>query len=145
MKNGIKIISAVIIITTLIGVRSFYSKRQKVKNIVPVNTGILQGRVTIGPVCTKEIIQRFPTYSCKPTPEMYAAAHVLIYMSDEKTFVQTIIPDEKGNFSASLPEGSYFIDMIHQRMGGTKGVPVTVTITKDKPVTLSLDVDTGLR
>ncbi len=110
-----------------------------------IGKGILKGNVTVGPVCTKEIREKFPTYPCTPTPEMYAAAQVFVYMPDKKTLVKTIVPDKYGNFSVTLTEGTYFIDMTHQTMGGTKGVPTTITISKDKPVVLKLDVDTGLR
>ncbi|MFA6608609.1 MAG: hypothetical protein WCT07_01725 [Candidatus Paceibacterota bacterium] len=109
------------------------------------SNGTLKGSVTIGPVCPVGFAEKYPTFSCKPTPEMYAAAKVFVYKMDKTTLVTTVTPDKYGLFSITLPEGSYFIDMIHQKMGGTKGVPTTVTITKDKPVTLNLDVDTGLR
>jgi hypothetical protein len=110
-----------------------------------IREGVLQGHVTIGPVCTKELKEKYPSLACVVTAEMYAAAHVLVYKIDKTTLIKTIIPDKDGNFSVKLSEGEYFIDMIHQRMGGTTGVPVTITISKDKPVVLKLNVDTGLR
>ncbi len=153
-KHIIIIVGAIVVIG-LLGIigSSIYKKYTYITpsefgTSTPITTkteGILQGSVTVGPVCTKEIKEKYPTFSCLPTPEMYAAAHVLVYMPDKKTLVKTIIPDGQGKFSIALPEGEYFIDMIHQRMGGTKGVPTTVTIVHAKPVTLKLDVDTGLR
>lgn len=103
--------------------------------------GTLKGQMTIGPVCPVETINN----PCKPTPEMYAAAKVFVYKMDKKTLVKTITPDANGRFSVSLPTGEYFIDMIHQRIGGTIGVPTTITIVSGKSVTLNLNVDTGLR
>lgn len=156
MKNIIKIIGIGIIIFLAGAVFVIYRNIES-GNYVGVDypiisttttekgEGILQGSVTIGPVCTVEIKQKYPTYPCTPTAEMYAAAHVLVYMPDKLTLVKTIIPDAQGKFSVVFPEGEYFVDMIHQRMGGTKGVPVTINITKDKPVILKLEVDTGLR
>lgn len=103
--------------------------------------GTLKGTMSIGPVCPVETV----TNPCKPTPEMYAAAKVFVYKADKKTLVKTVIPGAQGTFSTSLPAGDYFIDMIHQRIGGTTGVPITVTIVADQTVTLTLHVDTGLR
>lgn len=103
-------------------------------------TGTLQGNVTISPVCLKGT----PGYPCIPTPEMFAAAKVFVYKEDKKTLVKTIIPDGQGNFSASFPAGTYFVDMTKQSMGGTTGVPTTVTITPNGTVNLRLSVDTGL-
>lgn len=105
-------------------------------------TGTLNGNVTVGPVCP---VENPYNVSCIPTAEMYAAAKVFVYASDKKTLVKTLIPDAKGNFSTSLPTGVYYIDMTHQSIGGTFGVPATVTLTSGKTVTLSLRVDTGLR
>lgn len=154
MKNVIKIFGIGIVIflagVVFVEYRNQEANQKSAVSDVATSTperggGILKGNVTIGPVCTQEIKIKFPTYPCTPTPEMYAAAHVLVYKIDKTTLVNTIIPDATGKFSINLPEDEYFIDMIHQRMGGTKGVPVTINITKDKPVVLKLDVDTGLR
>lgn len=104
--------------------------------------GTLKGNVSIGPVCPHD---NSAGYSCTPTAEMYAAAKVFVYKTDKRTLVNTITPDAKGNFSVDLPAGSYFVDMIHQSMGGTTGVPATITISAGQTYTLKLAVDTGLR
>ncbi len=109
--------------------------------IAPAGQGTLKGQMTIGPVCPVETADN----PCKPTLEMYAAAKVFVYKTDKKTLVKTITSGAQGSFSAHLPAGDYFIDMIHQRIGGTSGVPTTVSIIAGKSVTLNLSVDTGLR
>ena len=111
------------------------------KAVTTIEKGTLAGHVSIGPVCPVE----YANNPCKPTAEMYAAAKVFVYTADKKTLLKTITPDAEGNFSLSLSVGSYFIDMIHQRMGGTTGVPTTIIITSGKTTTLSLHVDTGIR
>jgi hypothetical protein len=111
----------------------------------PKGKGTLKGSVTIGPLCPVEYAEKFPDYSCEPTPEIYAEAKVFVYLPDKKTLVRTIIPDKDGKFSITLDPGSYFIDMIHQTMGGTTGVPTTVKIVSGGTITIKLDVDTGLR
>ena len=101
----------------------------------------LKGNITIGPVCPLDPQNKM----CKPTPEMYAAAKVFVYLTDKKTLVTTITPDAKGTFSTSLAPRSYFIDMIHQTQGGTTGVPTIISLVAGGTKTLSLHVDTGLR
>ncbi len=108
---------------------------------VVTSKATLQGNVTIGPVCSVEVNNK----PCEPTPEMYAAAKVFVYKEDKKTLVTTITPNAKGNFSVTLPAGAYFIDMIHQRIGSTSGVPATITLIPNGTVNLRLHVDTGLR
>jgi hypothetical protein len=105
------------------------------------SNGTLQGNVTIGPICPVEVNNK----PCDPTAEMYAAAKVFVYTEDKKTLVKTITPNSKGNFSVNLPAGAYFINMTHQRIGSTNGVPVTITLIPNGTVTLKLSVDTGLR
>jgi len=145
MKDRTKIlIGWLVVIAVALGGFYYLNRTEEAEKILE-NKGTLSGSVTIGPVCTKKIKQEFPTLPCVPTPEMYAAAHVLVYMPDKTTLVTTIIPDKEGKFSISLLEGSYFIDMIKQRMGGTKGVPITIVISRDTPIVLKLEVDTGLR
>lgn len=120
---------------------SDYKFTYTVTNAIAAKTGTLKGNVTIGPVCPVETQNAM----CKPTAEMYAAAKVFVYTADGKTLLKTLIPDASGNFSTTLPEGKYYIDMFHQRIGGTTGVPTTVTISSGKPTILSLAVDTGIR
>lgn len=115
---------------------------EKSKTLINNSSGILNGFVTIGPVCPKDNSAGF---SCVPTAEMYASAQVFIYKMDKTTLVKTIIPGSKGEFSISLPVGEYFVDMIHQKMGGTTGVPTVIKISPSSPLTLRLHVDTGLR
>lgn len=120
---------------------SDYRFTYTVSNAAVSKTGILKGNVTIGPVCPVETQNAL----CKPTAEMYAAAKVFVYTENGKTLLKTLIPDASGNFSTTLNEGKYYIDMFHQAIGGTTGVPATVTIVSGKPVVMSLHVDTGIR
>lgn len=104
-------------------------------------TGTLLGTMTIGPVCPVER----PDMPCLPTPEMFAARKVFVYKSDRTTLVATLIPDANGRFSAALPMGDYWVDMAHQGVGATKGLPQAVHIEAGKATTLRVDVDTGIR
>ena len=111
------------------------------KAVTVIEKGTLAGHVSISPVCPVEYVDN----PCKPTAEMYAAAKVFVYTPDKKILLKTITPDAEGNFSLALSVGSYFIDMVHQRIGSMTGAPTTIVITSGKTTTLSLRVDTGIR
>ena len=106
-----------------------------------VEPGFLKGHMTISPICPVENINN----PCLPTKEMYASKKIYVYKSNKKTLVATIIPDAKGDFSQSLPDGIYYVDMEHQKVGGISGVPVEITIPGRGVYTLNIDVDTGIR
>ncbi|MCR4306558.1 MAG: Gmad2 immunoglobulin-like domain-containing protein [Candidatus Yonathbacteria bacterium] len=105
------------------------------------STGVLQGTMTIGPVCPVQRIDE----PCDPTPEMFAARKVFVYLTDRKTLVTTLTPDGGGKFSATLPEGDYWVDMAHQGIGGTSDLPLQIHVKEGTPVVLTIDVDTGIR
>ena len=104
-------------------------------------TGTLRGTMTIGPVCPVEQVDK----PCKPTAEMLAARKIFVYASNRTSLIATLTPDGTGNFSASLPQGEYWVDMAHQRVGGISGVPTAVHMIAGGSVTLTIDIDTGIR
>lgn len=106
-----------------------------------MGSGILEGVMTIGPICPVVIIGN----PCKPTPEAFAARRVFVYRSDKKTLVTTLTPDADGRFSANLAEGNYWIDMARQEIGKNGGVPVLIHIKANSSVMLTINVDTGIR
>ena len=69
--------------------------------IVDVNdrsfNGILQGKITIGPLCPVETNP--PDSACLPTADTYKAWATAVFSGDKKTKIKTINPDLSGNFS----------------------------------------------
>lgn len=106
-----------------------------------VRMGMLEGQMTIGPICPVERID----HPCKPTPEMFAAKKVFVYGSDKATLVATLTPDSDGKFSMPLPAGSYYADMTRQGVGRISGIPASFRIEDGKTTTLNIEVDTGIR
>jgi hypothetical protein len=76
---------------------------------------------------------------------MYAAHLVSVYSSDRSKLIVTLTPDANGNFSATLPAGTYVVDVQHQQVGSVRGAPTTVTITTGQSVSVSISIDTGIR
>ncbi len=108
---------------------------------VTQGSGVLQGTMTIGPICPVERID----HPCSPTPEMYAAHPIHVYNADKSKLIKTLTPDAQGKFSATFPTATYIVDVEHQAVGGVRGAPATVHITNGKTVTVSIDIDTGIR
>ncbi len=105
------------------------------------DSGTLQGNMTIGPICPVEQVG----HPCNPTPQMYAAHQVFVYNSSRTKLITTLIPDAQGNFSASLPVGTYLVDVQHQGVGAVTGVPATTAIVSGNTTSLSINIDTGIR
>ena len=106
--------------------------------------GVLEGVMTIGPICPVEQVDN----PCKPTPKMYAAQKIYISKSRIAMGMPSVIitPNKDGNFSVSLPVGTYDVDMVrYPEIGGISGVPTTVNIENGKTVHIVIDVDTGIR
>jgi len=107
----------------------------------PQVTGTLKGTMTIGPICPVEQAG----HPCNPTPQMYAAHQVFIYTSDKSKLIATLTPGAEGNFSTTLPAGSYLVDVQHQSIGSVKGAPSTIMIVANQAAEVSIDIDTGIR
>ncbi len=108
---------------------------------VPTGNGILQGSMTIGPVCPVEQVG----HPCNPTPQMYAAHQVFVYDSTRTKLIATLTPDAKGNFSTTLPAGEYVVDVQHQGIGSVQGAPTTIQITPGRTTAIAISIDTGIR
>ncbi|MDO8624159.1 MAG: hypothetical protein Q7R54_02275 [bacterium] len=113
-----------------------------VQKLAPLeDVGTLSGAMTIGPICPVERIDE----PCEPSPEAYAARKVYVYSEDRETLITTLTPDAEGKFSAALPEADYWVDVIHQQIGGTTGVPALIHIKAGATASISIDIDTGIR
>ncbi len=106
-------------------------------------SGILDGIMTIGPICPVERIDN----PCKPTPQMFAERKIAVYKSDPKILVKTLTPDANGRFSATLPAGVYYVELVNPISSPMTvlGVPATVTIQKNSTFRIDINIDTGIR
>lgn len=106
----------------------------------PVTMGILQGVMTIGPICAPG--QTGAT--CTPSVKMFADRPITVSSKDQSKLIATIIPGPNGAFAQELPAGKYYISMLPQILGSITGVPTTSTITSGKTTTLNINVNTGI-
>lgn len=107
-----------------------------------VKTGVLRGKVTIGPLCPVERMP--PDPNCQPTELTYRAWQIAVYTLDKKTKLAQIEPDLDGSYQVGLPAGEYLIDFEEDYIFG-RSLPTTVIIEKDETKVLNIDIDTGIR
>ena len=118
------------------------SKRSPISPPLTTNTtGTLEATMTIGPICPVEREGE----PCKPTPEMFAARKVYVYLPNHTTLVTTLTPNAEGTMRAILPVGDYWVNMTTQGIGGVTGLPATIHIAAGSSTSLTIDVDTGIR
>ena len=105
-------------------------------------SGILQGTVTIGPLCPVEN-PKDPT--CKPKPELYTS-HKLVILDKDGSVAKTVDIDGNGNYQTYLMPGSYLVDFSPHDIGRPGAFkPPTAIIESDKTTLLDIHIDTGLR
>ena len=101
--------------------------------------GIVQGKVSIGPICPVERIDM----PCKVNPEVYTSRKVIIYKNDQKTVVEEKNLNPDGSYEFSLPAGEYYVNVIPQGIGILP--PRKIVIIENKTTQLDFDIDTGIR
>lgn len=118
-----------------------FSQCPSATSTTPKNSGMVEGNMKIGPICPVEQVG----HPCNPTVAMYASHPIFIYSSDKSILIKTLTPDASGDFSATLPVGSYFVDTQHQSVGAVQGVPAVISIISGEITTLTISIDTGIR
>jgi len=107
----------------------------------PVDTGLLEGVATIGPLC--------PVEPCHISDEqraaVYAARHLVITGEGPSPLVYEVPFSADGHYRVGLPGGRYRVDMAKNGIDRSPDVPQTVAIQPGETVTLNLLIDTGIR
>ena len=107
-----------------------------------VEKGILEGKVTIGPLCPVETVP--PDPACQPSQDTYDAWPIVIWTTDKKTKIAIIDPDLDGNYLIDLPKGSYLVDLDKQHRFN-KSLPAVIIVEPNETSLLNIDIDTGIR
>jgi hypothetical protein len=106
-------------------------------------TGVLEGTISIGPICPVETDP--PSPGCLPTAETYKAYPVGIWTSEGKRQVTQISPALDGSFSVELAPGEYLIKLEKNNGIGGSNLPAKVIITTRGKTILDIEIDTGIR
>jgi hypothetical protein len=109
---------------------------------VPLETGTLEGHVTIGPLVP---VVREGEPEPTPAPEVYASRQIVIYAKDGRNEITRVEIDAQGNYRVELPAGTYVVDI--NRMGIDRGIdlPTKVEILEGATTRLDVEIDTGIR
>src|SRR5512133_3452948 len=86
-----------------------------------VGTGILTGKVSIGPLC--------PVEPCTISHDRLVAAYAARPITISTTYgsrVTTVTADPESGYSVALNPGTYIVDIPHQGIGGSRELPATV-------------------
>jgi hypothetical protein len=106
----------------------------------PETPGVLQGSVSIGPICPVEQ-EGVP---CPVPPEAYAARKIVV--SDSRgRLVERVTIGSDGRYRVSLAPGTYRVDINRIGIDSSSDVPRTVTIRSGETVVLDIRIDTGIR
>jgi len=111
---------------------------------VRTGDGVLEGHVSIGPLCPVERIP--PEPGCQPTEETYKAHKLIVYGLDESGAEYTageFIGGPDGNYSIPLPAGSYVVRT--ENVGRLGSFEAAVSVTAGETSSLDVDIDTGIR
>jgi len=104
-------------------------------------TGILEGRINIGPL---QPVQR-PGVT-PPTPsEVYEARKILVYDAEGKNLLDTASIDNTGNYHVELEAGTYTVDINHNGLDRSSEVPQQIEIKAGQAIELNISIDTGIR
>lgn len=108
-------------------------------------TGILKGKVSIGPLCPVETDP--PDPGCLPTEETYKSWPVAVFSADGKQLIAHLQPELDGTYEVEVPAGKYKIDLEnHQFSGvGSSNLPTIIEINMADTTRLDIDIDTGIR
>lgn len=122
---------------------------------VAIDAGIVEGKVTIGPLCGNIPVETTGTNPCGFTDEqmnqIYSKYKVAIYSeSNPKTVLKEVVLDRTGDFSFEVPTGGYSVEVVLPQgsIASTKvsgELKKTVSITKNKVTTIILNVNTGIQ
>jgi len=107
-------------------------------------TGFLEGKISIGPICPVERVP--PDPACLPTAETYKAYPVSVWTSNGKRKVAQINPSLDGTFTAEVAAGNYLVILENgQNRIGSSNLPVEISIISRNITILNIDIDTGIR
>jgi hypothetical protein len=104
------------------------------------STGTLTGKVSIGPLC--------PVEPCTVPHDRLVAAYAarpITISTPDGTVVTTVTADPESGYTVALKPGMYVVAIPKQGIGGSPGLPATVTIRSGETVRLDITVDTGIR
>ncbi len=107
------------------------------------DTGFLEGKISIGPLCPVERIP--PDPNCLPTAETYKAYPVSVWSSDGRREIARLNPALDGTYDLKLLPGNYLVMLVKNQGPGGSNLPVDISINTNDTTILNINIDTGIR
>src|SRR4030042_1457774 len=103
-----------------------------------VKTGLLKGKITIGPLC--------PVEPCPvKVPNPYTSRTIILQKQTGEFFPPIILQDD-GSFEEEIGAGIYTLSLSDcSFLGCNHSLPKTVTVEAGKTTEVKIDIDTGIR
>ena len=107
----------------------------------PGEPGILQGKVTIGPL--QPVVR--PGEIIEVPCSVYEARKIMVYDKSGNKLVEQVDIDCNGRYVVRLNPGTYTVDINRIGIDFSKDVPQQVVIQSGITFRLDIDIDTGIR
>ena len=100
-----------------------------------VKTGILKGKVSIGPLC--------PTEPCSTAAKNPYISRMIVIKKQTGELLFNASLSDTGNFETEIVAGTYILELSDCNFLGCQ--PKTITIEENKTAEINIDIDTGIR
>ena len=107
----------------------------------PGEPGILQGKVSIGPLRPVERPGEVVEVPC----EVYETRKIMVYDASGNKLIEQVDIDCNGRYVVDLPPGTYTVDINRIGIDSSAEVPRQVEIASGITFRLDIDIDTGIR
>lgn len=116
-----------------------------VKQNLISGSGVLKGKISIGPLCPVERIP--PDPNCLPTMETYKAWATAVWTLNKNSKIATLVPNLDGTYQIDIPTGNYIIDFATDQSNhiGGSNIPKTISISNKDTTIFNINIDTGIR
>jgi hypothetical protein len=102
---------------------------------------VIKGKVTVGPICPVERLNS----PCPVPTEAYTSRQIILYAADGITKIKRMNFTADGTYQFEVPPGTYVLNMPQQGIGGSKGLPKTITVISGETSEFDFPIDTGIR
>jgi hypothetical protein len=129
-KSFILLIVLLLILSSSVMIAVFVNSQR------PISYGIIQGQVTVGPLCSLE--------PCDKSQNL--TGYHLAFTNNGRTYYYAPL-SANGNFSIKLEVGSYVVIMEPscQWLGCNQVFPKNLDVLTNETIVLNISIDTGIR
>lgn len=138
MKNfqkGFALIPLLIILVLAVAAGYFVLNKQN-----KTGTGILEGKVSIGPVCPVERLDQ----PCDVSAETYTSREVIITKFDKSVYGYQHL-EADGSYRFVVSSGLYMLEIGKLGIDRAVGLPKSIEIKAGQTTTVNFSIDTGVR